>query len=160
VWLGATGCENGGADEWDPAAFEATVQELDTPAKAVAYMQTHFTFAARPGCTALPPSAMYAARTGDCKDYATFFAYVLRHHAFECSVVTYLHEDANGFVAGHVTTLFRDRNGVQWYQTDAEILGPVGSIEDMLENERRIVGWHRVTCVRVAEPGTTELCCE
>jgi hypothetical protein len=143
----AAGCGNVLAGEnLSFSTFDGAVKGLDTPDKVLAFMQKNFSNSFHEGIVSYSPEEFFRIRSGDGKDYATFFSYILSRHDYEAEIVMIVWEGKDGKKGVFSTTFFKDEAGVKWFQANDKKSGPVTSLEDMLEKidtdlkDRKVVG--------------------
>ncbi len=159
VTLAIVGCEDDGGESVESyATFDEAVVGLDTPSKVLSYMRSNFTFVFHDGCISYAPEEFFSLRAGDCKDYATFFSYILAQHGFYAEIVTFTWYDQGGQRNGHVVTIYRDTDGALRYQSNDDRLGPVDSVDDLLSQEASRLNASRMGGHRVLPAGTTNVC--
>lgn len=139
-------------------AFQETVAGLDTPSKVISYMQSNFTFVFHAGCISYSPEQFFNIKAGDCKDYSTFFSYILAQHGCYAEIVTFTWYDKNGIRNGHVVTIFRNTDGALKYQSNNDHFGPVSSVDDLLNREKSRLNASRMGGHLVLLAGTTDVC--
>jgi len=145
-------------DFFSYASFSEAVSRLDTPTKVINYMNSYFNFTFHDGCVSYALEEFYELKEGDCKDYATFFSYVLDYHGFDADIVTFTFYEDDGTRNGHVVTLFNDSDGVLKYQSNGDIFGPVTSVSDLLEQEKIRLNVAIMGSYLVLDPGSTYCC--
>ncbi len=143
----AAGCGNVLAGEnLSFSTFDEAVEGLNTPDKVLSFMQKNFSNSFHEGIVSYSPEEFFRIRSGDGKDYATFFSYILSRHDYEADLVIIVWEGKDGKKGAFSTTLFKDGAGVKWFQASDKKSGPVTSLEDMLEKidtdlkDRKVVG--------------------
>jgi hypothetical protein len=159
VILAIMGCEDdGGGNGESYATFDEAVAGLDTPSRVLSYMRSNVTFVFHDGCISYAPAEFFSLRAGDCKDYATFFSYILAQHGFYAEIVTFAWYDQGGQRNGHVVTIYSDTDGVLRYQSNDDQLGPVDSVDDLLNKEAARLNASRMGGHRVVTAGSTNCC--
>ncbi|WP_156955735.1 hypothetical protein [Solidesulfovibrio alcoholivorans] len=113
--------------------YNAIKEQLSTPQAAAAYMAAYFTYDTnRPGYMPYSPATLNTLKTGDCKDYATFFASILVSHGYAIKKYAFRYNTSNNY--GHIVTLFTDTDGKQYVASNhgnaQEIFGPVTSLDE------------------------------
>lgn len=102
--------------------------ELNTPEVTLSYMNSNFSYSNHDGSTPYDPATFNSLRTGDCKDYATFFGWALADDGWEVHTIDYQY----GSSSGHVISLYQGSDG-QWYaQSNSSSIGPISSTEDAI----------------------------
>jgi hypothetical protein len=140
----------------DSSNFTAVVDQLDTPEKALQYMRDTFIFATHyPGLRSYPPEEFFRIKKGDCKDYATFFSYVLAQHGYYAEIVSIKYSGS-----GHSVTIFRDDDGQLKYQSSDKMNGfrNVSSLEDLLKKEEYRSNTGPAVRYKVLPPGSVNMC--
>jgi hypothetical protein len=140
----------------DSSNFTAVVDQLDTPEKALQYMRDTFIFSVHyPGLRSYPPEEFFRVKKGDCKDYATFFSYVLAQHGYYAEIVSIKYSGS-----GHSVTIFRDDDGQLKYQSSDKMNGfrNVSSLEDLLRKEEYRSNAGPVVRYKVLPPGSVNMC--
>jgi hypothetical protein len=89
-----------------------------------------------------------------CKDYATFFSYVIARHGYYAEMVTFTSARYNG----HVVTIFKDEDGQFQYQSNEKLMGKVSSIDDLLQKEMKRLGYRTIIRYKVLPPGSVNVC--
>jgi hypothetical protein len=140
----------------DSSNFTAVVGQLDTPEKVLQYMRDTFIFTLHyPGLVSYTPEEFFRIRKGDCKDYATFFSYVIAQHGYYAEIVSIKYSGS-----GHSVTLFRDDDGQLKYQSSDKMNGfrNVSSLEDLLKKEEYRNNAGPVVRYKVLPPGSVNMC--
>jgi hypothetical protein len=139
--------------------FSYIVETLDTPVKAAQYTQKKFIFETHGTCTAYPPEKFFRVMKGDCKDYATFFSYLLAEHGFDAKIVTFKYYKGSHRL-GHVVTLFTDTDGKMKYATtpDMTLFKEVNSVDDLLAKECNRLGVNSIANYTVIPAGSVDAC--
>lgn len=139
--------------------FNSTLTHLKNPRDTIKFLQTFFTYKTHPGCIAYPLEEFFAKKSGDCKDYARFFSYTLSQHGYYSEIIRFRYfKDSMNENNSHVVSIFRDDDGNLYYQSNADIFGPVTSIEDVLEKEKVRMN-ARIGDYSVNPPGSTPASC-
>ncbi|WP_139311624.1 hypothetical protein [Desulfovibrio sp. DV] len=99
---------------------------LNTPEVALSYMSTNFTYSNHDGNTPYTPETFNYYKTGDCKDYATFFGWALADDGWP--VYTYDYQYASS--SGHVISVYQGSDGNWYAQSNSSSIGPVSSAQD------------------------------
>jgi len=141
-----------------PTTFNELVFFLDTPQKVIDYMDITFSYKYHDGCISYLPSVFYKIKKGDCKDYATFFSYIIDQNDYYAKMVTFDGYDHHNSRFGHVVTLFED-DGYLKYQSNDEIYGPVSSVADILDKEKNRLNAKKISSYKVLSPGSIDCCC-
>lgn len=102
--------------------------ELNTPETTIAYMNSYFTYSNHDGSTPYDPATFNSLRSGDCKDYATFFGWALEDDGWEVHTIDYQY----GSSSGHVISLFQGSDGKWYAQSNSTMVGPISSTEDAI----------------------------
>jgi hypothetical protein len=139
----------------DSANFTAVVEQLTTPEKTLQYMSDTFTYVPHGSLISYRPEVFFRIRQGDCKDYATFFSYVLAQHGYYAEIVSIRYSDS-----GHSVTIFRDDDGQLKYQSSDKMNGfrNVLSLDDLLQKEAKRTGAGPVVRYKVLPPGSVDMC--
>lgn len=95
----------------DQPTIKEVVQTINTPRQLSQFMGSYFTMGSpegRDGITAYSPSKMLETKLGDCKDWATFSAYILKWNGYDSyRLIRPLHPMDDG----HVLTAWKDTQG-------------------------------------------------
>jgi len=135
--------------------FTAVVEQLTTPEKTLEYMGDTFIFTNHePGLTSYTPEDFFRIKKGDCKDYATFFSYVIAQHGYYAEIVSVKYSHI-----GHVVTIFRDDDGQMKYQSSDKMNGfrNVSSLDDLLLQEKTRLH-EGIVRYKVLPPGSVNMC--
>lgn len=105
---------------------------LATPQSAAEYMTAYFQYEGHWGYMPKSPSAFNSSKSGDCKDYATFFGDILLYHSYAVDKYAFRYDTVNGW--SHIVTIFTDTDGKQYVASNKnstqKIYGPVNSLEE------------------------------
>ena len=156
--ISVAGCLNGVEDLQSYSTFEEAVIALDTPSKVLDYMRNNLTFVFHEGCISYTPEDFFEIRSGDCKDYSTFFSYILSYHGYYAELISFSWYDQGNHRNGHVVTIYRVVNGVLKYQSNNDSFGPVSSVDDLLNQESSRLNASRIGGYRIFPAGSTEVC--
>jgi hypothetical protein len=140
----------------DSSNFTAVVEQLTTPEKTLQYMSDTFIFTKHyPGLVSYTPEEFFRIRKGDCKDYATFFSYILAQHGYYAEIVSIKYSGS-----GHSVTVFQDDDGQLKYQSSDKMNGfrNVSSLEDLLKKEEYRSNAGPVVRYKVLPPGSVNMC--
>jgi len=115
------------------ADYDSVKSQLNTPQEIAEYMMSYFTYnTSRTGFTPYYPANLNALRSGDCKDYSTFFSDILASHGYTVNQYAFRYDTSNNY--GHVVSIFTDTNGKMYVATNKGsqevILGPVTSLDE------------------------------
>jgi Leucine-rich repeat (LRR) protein len=139
--------------------FEDILNELTTPKKVLKYMQDHFSLGFHDGCISYAPSTFFEIKKGDCKDYSTFFSYVINYHGYNAEIVSFRNLDKNGNdIGGHTVTMFEDIDGTLKYSSNSYFILPVKSLNDLLEKERIRLKVDKIGNYQLFPAGSTDVC--
>ena len=127
--------------EEEPSLVDV-VKVVDNPKELLRFMNGYFSIGAvknraTGGTTAYSPERFLEIRLGDCKDWATFAAYVLNQNDYNAKKFSFSKHPMDD---GHVIAIWKDEEGQYSYLTilgsKARIYWNVGSsIEDILASE-------------------------
>lgn len=154
-------CDGGNGNDGQYDEFERIVTQLDTPLKAFSYMQSEFEDEHHDGCISYTPEEFYNIGKGDCKDYATFFSYVLAEHGYDVEIITFFMNDSDGnSIGGHTFAVFTDHDGHMWYQSGKLTLEIFNtSLEDLII---KMASWKTdfdsIRDWAIFSPGSTDVC--
>ena len=140
-----------------PSNFSELAEFLDTPEKLSKFMESYFRYKYHLGCIAYSPQEFFELEEGDCKDYAVFSSYILKKHGYDAKMLTFRFSK-DGEMDGHVITIFTAENGKLRYFNFARIYGDFSSIEEILENEKRRIGFDEIIGYRIINAGDTNAC--
>lgn len=131
------------------------VEQLTTPQKTLDYMRTAFTFETHGTFISYSPEEFLKIKKGDCKDYATFFSYVISRHGYYAEIVDLHYIGKKG---GHVVVIFKDDGGQLKYMSSDKLNGfrSVNSLDELVQKEETRLG--EKLNVTVSPPGTTNVC--
>ena len=118
-------------------------------------MRTAFTFETHGTFISYSPEEFLKIKKGDCKDYATFFSYVISRHGYYAEIVDLHYIGKKG---GHVVVIFKDDDGELKYMSSDKLNGfrSVISLDDLVQKEETRLG--EKLNVTVSPPGTTNVC--
>ncbi len=135
------------------------VDRLTTPDKTLSFMREAFTVDPyRSGWVSFTPEEFLLKRKGDCKDFATFFSYVLSRHGYDAKVVGLHYNDTQG---GHVVSIFKDTDGQLKYMSNDKLNGfrKVNSLDDLVQMEKKRLGANlNVTVLPAGSVNTCPYC--
>ncbi len=140
------------------ADLDTAVAGLMTPDDVLAYMMWHLPYEYHDGCVSYTPEEFLVVGKGDCKDYATFFSHILEEHGYYSEIVSFSYDLESEPWLGHVVTLFRDDDGLLWYQSNFDRFGPVETVRDVLESEKERLGATQIRMYAVNPAGSTYVC--
>jgi hypothetical protein len=131
------------------------VDRLTTPGKTLSFLREAITFEVHGRWVSYTPEEFLAKKRGDCKDYATFFSYVLARHGYTTEIIS-LRYDGNW---GHVVVVFRDDDGQLKYMSSDKMNGfrKANSVEDVVEQEKKRLGKTSLT-YRILPAGSVDMC--
>ncbi|MFW6128514.1 MAG: transglutaminase-like domain-containing protein [Halobacteriota archaeon] len=151
------GCSQPESQQSDDNEFTQIVKSLDTPQKLRDFMRKYFSLEERGGCYAYPPQQFFDLRKGDCKDYSAFSSYVLSKHGYDAQMLCFdLYNDEGVKTTGHVVTVFWVDGELKYmslYHIDS-----ASSIQEVLENERKRLGYSRIGNHETVPAGSTYIC--
>lgn len=135
--------------------LSSLVDQLTTPQKTLDYMRTAFTFETHGTFISYSPEEFLKIKKGDCKDYATFFSYVISRHGYYAEIVDLHYIGKKG---GHVVVIFKDDDGQLKYMSSDKLNGfrSVISLDELVQKEETRLG--EKLNVTVSPPGTTNVC--
>ena len=135
------------------------VDRLTTPEKTLSFMREAFMEDLdHSGWISYTPEEFLLKRKGDCKDYATFFSYVLSRHGYDAKVVGLHYNDTPG---GHVVSIFKDTDGQLKYMSNDKLNGfrKVNSLDDLVQMEKKRLGANlNVTALPAGSVNTCPYC--
>lgn len=101
---------------------------ITNPSQALSYMQSNFSYAAHGSDTPYTPEELNNGRSGDCKDFATFFSWSIADDGYEAPIYVFQY----GENVGHVVSIYN--NGDGWYvQSNLNSYGPISSAMDGMQ---------------------------
>ena len=116
-------------------SLEDVLKVIDGPWELQKFMKNYFKVEFHHGWAAYSPREFLRLRTGDCKDWAHFFAYVLSKKGYKAKQLAYVNKfNWEGFI-GHVIAVYWSPKGVYKYSVASRIYGPFEDIEELLEME-------------------------
>jgi len=115
------------------ADYDSVKSQLSTPQEIAEYMTSYFTYnTSRTGFSPYYPENLNALRSGDCKDYSTFFSDILASHGYTVNQYAFRYDASTGY--GHVVSIFTDTDGKMYVATNKGsqevILGPVTTLDE------------------------------
>lgn len=143
----------------DSKNFSYVVENLDTPLKIAQFADAKFSYEYHDGCISYPPEEFFFKTLGDCKDYSTFFSYILAQHGYDSKIVAY-----KGYIDGkrtaHVVVLFTDTDGRLKYATlpDMSVFRDVNSLDDLLAKECSRMGIPTISNYTIYPAGSLDPC--
>jgi hypothetical protein len=110
------------------ADWTAVEAAITTPSEALEYMRLNYTYSAHGTDVPYAPADLNSVRAGDCKDLAVAFSGLISNDGYDAHLIVF----ETGPNAGHVVTVYND--GTNWMvQSNMDILGPVNSVEDAIQ---------------------------
>lgn len=110
--------------------YSSVKQQISTPQQAAQYIQQNFTYSFHNGFEPYSPATFNSQKTGDCKDFATFFTDVLTGDpGVNTERVAETYSGTNGHVIGLATY-----NNVAYTMSNT-VLRSFNSVEEALAGE-------------------------
>ncbi len=140
--------------------FSDVVRQLDTPLLAAQYINERFTYYDHHDGRGYPPEEFFVTRKGDCCEFSWFFAYVLKAHGVDASMVSFKYYNTEGEYDGHVVTVFTEKDGQLRYATipDLTKFRNASSIDDVLAQEKARMNFRELISYRIHQPLSTDSC--
>jgi hypothetical protein len=139
--------------------FEEFLEKLNTPDKIIIYMEKNFSFGLHKGCVAYEPEMFFRIRSGDGKDFNTFFSYVLSKQGYKTDLVVFSWIGDDGSTRGFSCSFYKDKdNDFYWYQSKTSIFGPVTSFEEMIQRVEESQKGGRIEHYWILPAGSTDQC--
>lgn len=110
---------------------------LNSPQEVVDFASDYFTVKFHDGPISYEPETFFELKHGDCKDFATFYSYILDKKDFYSKVLSYEIFFENGERRGHAFAIFRDKDGLfkMIIHEPGIIKGAYNSIEELKKSE-------------------------